>query len=283
MPKMKILKYLSLLILAILAGCSQINKASDFIANPTAKQKYQRDFDISDELYALWESQADSALQDSISIDLPYSEQGKFKPRESPVYAYEISLKPGEILEVETQTDSVKNLVFIDLFQQKNDSVFENIQSSKFQKNQLVFEPEEKGTYKLLIQPEIEAHTAFSFHIKKRPAYIFPVAATRNEAIQSYWGAAREGGARSHEGIDIFADRGSFSRYQRQDYLQRRKRTWRKAGLAARPQTKTVALLCAFRQYSHHFGKCKCGRYFGLCGQHRKCQDHAPAFAFRNL
>ena len=68
---MKLLKYFCYLSLVVTAGCSHINKASDFITNPTAKEKYQHDFNISNELYSLWKSQAKSALKDSIAIDLP--------------------------------------------------------------------------------------------------------------------------------------------------------------------------------------------------------------------
>lgn len=208
---MKQIKIIIPLLILTIYGCSQINKASDFITNPTAKEKYQRDYNISDELFKLWETQLAVAFQDSIQIDLPYTENGKFKPRSFQIYSYEIELKPGEILSFQAETDSVKDLVFIELYERTDDSIpkFEKVETVNFQKKQFNFEPEDAGNYKLVIQPEIEANTPFSFRIKKNPAYIFPVLATKNEAIQSYWGAVRDGGARSHEGIDIFAKRGT--------------------------------------------------------------------------
>nr|WP_262902899.1 M23 family metallopeptidase [Salegentibacter lacus] len=45
--------------------------------------------------------------------------------------------------------------------------------------------------------------------MEKNPAYLFPVSEGINANVQSYWGANRDGGARSHEGIDIFAKRGT--------------------------------------------------------------------------
>lgn len=211
MKKTLQIKLLLISLVLLTAACSQINKASDFITNPNAKEKYQRDFDISDELYKLWQSRVDLALIDSVSIELPYTEAGKFSPRSFQIYSYEIELQPGEILSFEAETDSVKNLVFIELYQKKGDStsVFEKVETADFQKKKFCFEPEEAGNYKLVIQPEIEANTPFLFKIQKRPAYIFPVLAGMNNSIQSYWGATRDGGARSHEGIDIFAKRGT--------------------------------------------------------------------------
>jgi len=208
---MKQIKVLSLFLILIISGCSQINKASDFITNPTAKEKYKRDFKVSDELFSIWENSAETAFNDSVSVNLPYAETGKFFPKSFSVYSYEIELQPGEILNLEVETDSTKQLVFIELFEKINDStnVFEKVKSSDFQKKNLSFEADKKATYKLVIQPEIEANTPFVFKMEKSPAYLFPVASGVNTSVQSYWGDNRDGGARSHEGIDIFAKRGT--------------------------------------------------------------------------
>ncbi|WP_037317725.1 M23 family metallopeptidase [Salegentibacter sp. Hel_I_6] len=208
---MKQITILSLFLILIISGCSQVNKAADFITNPTAKEKYKRDFNISDELFSLWENSAETAFQDSVAINLPYAETGKFFPKSFPVYSYEIELRPGEVFSLEIKTDSTKQLVFAELFKKIDDTIpkFEKIESADFQKKNFSFEAEKSATYKIVIQPEIEAHTAFSFKLEKNPAYLFPVASGANTNVQSYWGDNRDGGARSHEGIDIFAKRGT--------------------------------------------------------------------------
>ncbi len=208
---MKQINILSLFLIIIISGCSQINKASDFITNPTAKEQYKRDFNVSDELFQIWENLAETAFQDSIEISLPYAETGKFYPKSFPVYSYEIELQPGEVFNLVVETDSTKQLVFVELFERAGDTIpkFEKVKSIDFQKKNLSFEAEKKATYKVVIQPEIEAHTAFKFKMEKNPAYLFPVSAGVNANVQSYWGANRDGGARSHEGIDIFAKRGT--------------------------------------------------------------------------
>lgn len=197
--------------LVLVTGCSHLNKASDFITNPSAKEQYQRDYGISEELFQLWENQVDLALQDSIFVSLPYREAGNFSPRTFPVYSYNIPLNIGEELDVQIDTDSLDQLVFIDLYIQRNDSLgtFEKVKSSGFEKSFFQKEIEQTGTYKLIIQPEIEANTGFNIRIKSTPVYTFPVAGGNNRSIQSRWGAARDGGRRSHEGIDIFASRGT--------------------------------------------------------------------------
>lgn len=200
-----------LLLLIIFAGCSQLNKATDIITNPTAKERYKRDFKVSDELYNLWEKQLELALLDSIKIETPFLQAGHFKPRSFPVYSYNIDLKTGEKLHISAEVDSTRQLVFLELFQLQNDSLktYKNISRSDYNRKSLTHEVEITGTYKVVVQPEIEASSPFRIKIKTEPIYRFPVAGGKNTNIQSYWGANRDGGRRSHEGIDIFAPRGT--------------------------------------------------------------------------
>ncbi len=205
------MKVLGSLLVLLGTGCSQIKEASDLIINPTAKERYKRDSGISSELYALWEDQVKIALNDSIQAELPYNETGKFSPKAFPIYSYEIDLKPGELFNLTIETDSAQSLVFMDLYQSQTDSVttFNKLKSNDFNTKELNFEVEETGIYKIVIQPEIEANTRFLLRMEKNPVYLFPVTVIGNEAIQSFWGAARDAGARRHEGIDIFAKRGT--------------------------------------------------------------------------
>src|SRR5690606_2142881 len=195
----------------LFTGCSHLNKATDLITNPTAKERYQRDFKISDELFNLWQNQVEIALQDSIQIETPFLQAGHFKPKGFPVYSYNLNLNLGEKLDVFVETDSSSQLVFIDLFHLKNDSLatFEKVKSSDFERKNLSSEIEHTGIYKVVIQPEIYASTPFRIKIKTSPVYRFPVAGAKNTNIQSFWGASRDAGRRSHEGIDIFAPRGT--------------------------------------------------------------------------
>lgn len=201
-----------ILLLAITVGsCSRLNKARDLITKPSAKEVYEREFKEAPDLYALWESEAADALFDSVAVNLPYAEKGFFTPRTFPVYSYEVALNPGERIRVAVDTDSIETLVFIDLYRQQDDSLksFEHQKSAKYEASELAKEITRPGIYKILIQPEIEAHTPFQLQLYREPVYEFPVASINSTSIQSYWGAARDGGRRSHEGIDIFAPRGT--------------------------------------------------------------------------
>ncbi len=198
-----------LLLLLILEGCSEINKAKDILTNPSARQVYQRDLKINDELFAIWKSEKEKSIENnSVSINLPYRESGKFFPKSFSVYSYLIELHRGDFLSVKIQQDSTSSLTFIDVLSVEN-SVYKNIKSSKFGEQTLQFEIEEDNLYKVVVQPEIDASSFFIIEIERSPLYLFPVAGGKNSDAQSFWGAQREGGKRSHEGIDIFAKRGT--------------------------------------------------------------------------
>lgn len=184
---------------------------TDVVTNPSAKEKYERQFNNRPEIFKLWTIQAEKAFKDSVSVSLPYTEAGLFFPKSFPVHSYEVALNPGENLQVEIEIDSLETLVFLDLFKQENDSLssFKHVKSGAFKARSFQKEISEPGIYKILIQPEIEAHTPFHLTIQKQPVYNFPVASVGNGAAQSLWGASRDAGRRTHEGVDIFAPRGT--------------------------------------------------------------------------
>lgn len=210
-----VLMLLSLLLLAISCpSCSGIGtgltRVTDAITNPTAREVYAREFKGDEKIVLdIWENAYKSALNDCITVTMPYGEKGNFNPVQNHVYSYNIDLKEGEVLVAEVVKDSLSQRVFIDLFEQ-NGKGYKLLKSADKEANTLLFEPESSGIYKVVIQPEMAANTDFFIKLNKKPLYeTFPVAGKGNAAIMSFWGMERDGGARKHEGIDIFAKKGT--------------------------------------------------------------------------
>ncbi|MDC8002164.1 M23 family metallopeptidase [Aequorivita todarodis] len=195
----------------VFIGCKQVRKAADVIVQPTAREVYERNFSKNDSLLLLWKNAFETAKRDSIQITLPYSESGVFSEENLNVYSYNIQLKEGEriVVEVEKQPDSA--LVFVDLFQAKSDSLksFKLLKSSEDKKAFLSQEIEASGFYKVIVQPQMKLQFPFVLKIYTEPIYAFPVSGANNKNIQSFWADPRDAGSRSHEGVDIFADRGT--------------------------------------------------------------------------
>src|SRR5690606_36629102 len=203
--------YFSIFILIIFAGCEQVQKAADVVIQPTAREVYERNFKKDDSLLLLWKNAFKISKKDILQITLPYSESGIFSEENFNVYSYNLQLKEGErlVVEVEQQPDSAS--VFIDLFQQKNDSLktFQLIKSSEPEKSALAYEIYKSEIYKIIIQPEMNRNLPFILKIYTDPMYFFPVSGGNNKSVQSFWADPRDAGSRSHEGVDIFAAKGT--------------------------------------------------------------------------
>ena len=65
------------------------------------------------------------------------------------------------------------------------------------------------GTYRIVIQPELFARVEYSLAIANGGSLPFPVEAASQRDTGSGFGAPRDGGAREHHGVDIFAKRGT--------------------------------------------------------------------------
>ncbi|MBT8319321.1 MAG: M23 family peptidase, partial [Gramella sp.] len=198
-------------IILSLFSCTQMEKAGQLITGLSPREEYQKQSDFSNEIFQIWEERLQLALKDSLEVDLPYTEAGDLKPRNFAIYSYQTYLMPGEVIEARINTDSIETLFFSGLYKKNSyeKTGFQKVKSGDSREKILKFEIQEKGLYKLIFQPEIEAHTAFTIEINKSPIYTFPVSNGKNADIGSYWGDNRDAGKRQHKGIDIFAPKGT--------------------------------------------------------------------------
>lgn len=208
--KKKFITYPLFAFLAIICvfGCSEIRTVADVISNPSAREIYRREFKNKEEIFSQWQFYYENAFNDSLEVKLPYGEKGQFVANENTSYNYIMTLEKGKIFTAEVTKDSINHRVFMDILEWKSGK-FEVVQSSKIDESGLEFTPKESGIYKIIIQPEIASNTKFFIALNEKPLYGFPVAGKGNDAIQSFWGNERDGGKRNHEGIDIFAPKGT--------------------------------------------------------------------------
>lgn len=197
-----------MLLLISCNGCSGLTKVTDAITNPSAREVYGREFKDNQQLLAGWEAAFTTAKADSLLVPLPYGEKGTFVKGSNRAYSYIVALQEGEVLQAGVLPDSLNHRVFIDVGY-VNDSVYTHEQSSKAGERDVEFIVKQTGNYKVIIQPELNAETNFFISLTKRPLYGFPVAGKGNADIMSFWGMERDAGARRHEGIDIFAKKGT--------------------------------------------------------------------------
>jgi murein DD-endopeptidase MepM/ murein hydrolase activator NlpD len=200
-----------LLIFFGITSCKQITKATDFITKPTAKEIYARDFEDNDLLFSEWNSNFESSKKDSLKIKLPFTENIQLHCQNLQSYSYNLKLYEGEVfnLQVETAIDSIR--FFSELFKVSEDSLktLTTIAKAQTSETNISIPIKETATYKLIVQPEIYSSSKTVISVFTSPTYFFPVAGKDSKAIKSFWGAQRDGGKRSHKGVDIFASRGT--------------------------------------------------------------------------
>lgn len=194
--------------LFILYGCKQMTSLSDAITQPSAREVYERSFNLEDSAYAEWQLAYANALNDSVTMYLPYKQMGKFSGDTPTVLSYFLALKEGERLVVSLQTDSTTTN-FLSLYKYDELKKMDLLLENKPKESSLSYVVKESGNYRLLVQPQLFANTDYTLMVRRRPTYYFPVVGKDNSAVQSFWGAPRAGGTRQHEGIDIFAAKGT--------------------------------------------------------------------------
>ena len=192
-------------------SCSQFRKAADVITKPTAREVYERDFEDENPDFIKWQLAYNNGIDDSLKIELPFVENGIFSAENFPIYSFDFELHKGEKLFVKVKKSIDSVAVFIDLFQKKNDSLkpLEKLLSNEPEKDSVSYSVKENSMYKLVLQPQMDVQLPFSLKIYTQPSYAFPVSGATNSNIQSFWGAQRAGGKRSHEGNDVFTARGT--------------------------------------------------------------------------
>lgn len=195
-------------LLVVLASCTKIK---DLLNPPTPRELYSREFDERNSDFNAWERAYQESYKDSLLMFLPYQETGNFSPDEITVYSYNMDLERGEVFQFEISVDSINTRVFVDFLRQTDDSLnsYELISQRNSTERHFQFNVQETDTYKITIQPELGANTPFELISYTMPSYIFPVSGYTSSAIQSFWGAPRDAGRRQHEGVDIFAPRGT--------------------------------------------------------------------------
>ena len=163
-------------------------------------------------LAADWLTAAGRALSQPTALTLPFSEDARVDPALPVSLGYAVTLKRGQKLDVQvTVVTDPPGQVFVDLFEPDadDDSNRRAVASAQQGEAFLSYEARRSGVYILRIQPELLRGGHLRVTSVPAPSLQFPVPGAGAANIQSIYGDEREAGRRSHEGVDIFAPRGT--------------------------------------------------------------------------
>lgn len=152
-----------------------------------------------------WLASSAKALQHPAAIDLPYRHTGSFSSVKPQALGLKFSALQGERLTFGFDKDDTTDFVlYAELYKQDINGNTTLLQSPDTNVAEFGYDIPETGNYILKIQPQLFRVGAYKLSIATGPSLGFPVG-DKKAYIGSVWGAARDGGKRSHEGVDIFA------------------------------------------------------------------------------
>lgn len=152
-----------------------------------------------------WFSAASKGLAQPLTIKLPYKEAGYFDAAQPGAAGYRFAARRGDKILIQLTKKPVAGFtLFLDLWQPIANEQPRLLAAADTSHAGLSYEIKNDGDYLLRLQPELLAGGEYTLEIRTGPSLDFPVATIARPRISSFWGDARDAGARSHEGIDIF-------------------------------------------------------------------------------
>jgi hypothetical protein len=155
------------------------------------------------ELGRAWLESADAVLEHPMPARAPFTFGGEFRDMEQGAASWRFAARRGQRISVDA--DFAAGALFLDLF---DGDTREHIASAD-RAPLLTYDVEHDGEFVLRVQPELLRGGPYRIHQDTEALLQFPLKGTPPRAVQGVFGDPRDGGRRRHEGIDIFAPRGT--------------------------------------------------------------------------
>ncbi len=199
----------------LLPGCRHVDEIRERFRDVTSHESYARSLESAElsetALGREWTEAARRALLDPLPVELPYREEGYLSADEAPALGFLVDLERGQRLSVDLEIVGEPGRVFVDLYRAdpsgEREPLF--VASADSATNELSYTVGRGGPFVLRIQPELLRGGEYQLTVRSGASLAFPVAGADSRQIQSYFGADRDGGRRSHHGVDIFMPRGT--------------------------------------------------------------------------
>lgn len=210
------------------AACGSLDTLPDALRPPTPWERYRSSLAEAGldrtALGRAWTAAGARALAEAAPVEPPLREVLFFDPAEPTAAGYRVALRRGQRLAVRVEPPPASpSRVFVDLLPPPARGEVESPRPIAHAEELeaaagapaaaraavLRYEPSRDGEWLVRVQPELLAGGRHVVTLDVEPSLTFPVEGLAAGAIGGAFGDPRDGGARRHEGVDIFAPRGT--------------------------------------------------------------------------
>jgi hypothetical protein len=156
-----------------------------------------------------WEDASRRALRSGLQITPSFRERIVFPEGREQAIAYRVTLVRGQSLRVHVAPGDGAAAVFTDMFHYVGRDMFRPVHWARQSPGSSTFVARTDGEYVLRLQPPIGAGGVYDVALLSDAALVFPVSGAGPSSIGGVFGDPRDNGTRAHEGVDIFAPRGT--------------------------------------------------------------------------
>ena len=151
-----------------------------------------------------WVTASTSILSAPHTVSLPYRQIGVFPAGTPRALALQFTARRGEHINFDlAKKNNSAFTLYADVYKLEGKET-SHLLAADTASTEFGFDADEGGTYILRLQPELFSGGEYDLAVSVTPSLAFPVAGKKARA-GSFWGVDRDGGKRSHKGVDIFA------------------------------------------------------------------------------
>lgn len=158
-----------------------------------------------------WAEAVERAGEQPVQAAGQYRITESFSSDEVEAHIYQVPLERGEKLIWQfSRLDTADSRLYASLERREKNaqewSTVTDLDADNLTHSQVV---SKAGDYRIVLQPELFANAEYSLAMANGGSLPFPVEGATQRDIGSVFGVDRDGGARKHHGVDIFAERGT--------------------------------------------------------------------------
>lgn len=155
----------------------------------------------------IWLESAERSLAEPVRVTLPESRRLSVTEDGPEASAFVMTVRRGQRYVADVTMDGRAEPVFVDVFERRGSGVLRHVANRAPGEAAVDLEVRADTDYILRVQPEMFRSGEMTVDVRTEPTLPIPVEGATAKNVQSFFGAARDGGRRAHHGVDIFAAR----------------------------------------------------------------------------